>query len=180
MAEKAPRLTDKKTGELKPLTAVQKRKMIAFADLYRGGPNEVREVAWRCYKELHPRAKQSTCQTHGSEWLNHPFVQGYLANKAEEITKDADVTQEYVITKIKDTVERCSQARPVMRYGEHVMVETEDGEVAPAYTFDASNVLKGCELLGRNLKMFTDKVEASVTDGKSLAELAQQARDESQ
>ncbi len=35
----------------------------------------------------------------------------------------------------------------------------------PAYAFDSNAVLRGCELLGRHLKMFTDKVETKVTTG---------------
>lgn len=39
------------------------------------------------------------------------------------------------------------------------MVETPNGEEAPAYTFDAKNVLRGYELLGKHLRLFTDKDE---------------------
>ena len=39
------------------------------------------------------------------------------------------------------------------------MIETEDGLIAPAYKYDASNALKGYELIGKHLKLFTDKHE---------------------
>lgn len=41
--------------------------------------------------------------------------------------------------------------------------EMESGEVVPAYVFDAGNVLKGTDQLGRHLKMFTDKTESETT-----------------
>lgn len=36
------------------------------------------------------------------------------------------------------------------------------------YRFDAGNVLKGCELLGKHLKMFTDKTEISGPGGGAV------------
>lgn len=50
------------------------------------------------------------------------------------------ITQDYVLSTIQDTVERCRMGG--------------DG-------FEPPSVLKGCELLGKHLKMFTDKVEVS-------------------
>jgi phage terminase small subunit len=49
------------------------------------------------------------------------------------------------------------------RAGKPVYVETPDGQVVPAFTFEPMAVLKGAELLGKHLKMFTDKVEHSGT-----------------
>lgn len=74
----------------------------------------------------------------------------------------AEIDGDYVLNTIHSTVERCKQSHPVTyKNGEAVMCETPDGEVVPAYSFDSSAVLKGCELLGKHLKMFTDKVEHS-------------------
>ena len=42
------------------------------------------------------------------------------------------------------------------------------GDLAPAYTFDARAVLKGAELMGLHLKMFTDKKELTGKDGAPL------------
>jgi phage terminase small subunit len=52
--------------------------------------------------------------------------------------------------------------------GEPVLIEDENGLLVPGYTFDAGSVLRGAELLGRHLKMFTDKVEHGGTGGGSL------------
>lgn len=82
------------------------------------------------------------------------------AMKARE--KRTNITQDYVLQTIFDTIERCRQAVPVLdRKGDPVMVELPTGEVAPGYAFDAPAVLKGAELLGKHLKLFTDKTEHS-------------------
>jgi hypothetical protein len=49
-----------------------------------------------------------------------------------------------------------------------MMTETEDGGEALAYTFNATGVLKGAELLGKHLKLFTDKVEVTGKDGDAI------------
>jgi len=51
------------------------------------------------------------------------------------------------------------------REGAPVIVDDGEGNLAAAYKYDATNALKGYELLGKHLKMFTDKVDHSSTDG---------------
>ena len=64
------------------------------------------------------------------------------------------------------TMERCKQAEQVVyQNGNPVMIDTPDGEIAPAYKFDAAAVLKGAELLGRHLAMFTDKKTIDLNHG---------------
>ena len=54
------------------------------------------------------------------------------------------------------------------------MVQASDGTLAAAYRFEPMAVLKGCELLGKHLKLFVDRVEmksfedevASLTDAQ--------------
>lgn len=75
-------------------------------------------------------------------------------------------SKEYVLEALVSTLERCRQATPVLdRRGQIVMVETEDGELTPAYTFDAKSVLRSAELLGKELGMFKDRVEHTGADG---------------
>jgi len=60
------------------------------------------------------------------------------------------VTREYVLEILVSTINRCRQAEPVMVRG--VVVPGE-------YQFDVTNTLRATEMLGRHLKMWTDKVE---------------------
>ena len=64
--------------------------------------------------------------------LNEPLVQEYIAELMSERAKKTKVTAEYVITKIKETLEKAE--------GDH----------------DYKNILKAAELLGKHLKLFTD------------------------
>ncbi|WP_252361411.1 hypothetical protein [Pseudomonas asiatica] len=63
-----------------------------------------------------------------------------------------------MLSGIVEVVERCRQVAPVLdRSGEQILVETPTGELAPAFEFDAKNVLKGLELLGKHLNLFAEK-----------------------
>ena len=92
--------------------------------------------------------------------LKLPEIQEAIELKMAERSARTGITQDYVLNTIKDTIERCRQIEPVRdKKGNPVFVETPDGELAPAFTFQSMAVLKGSELLGKHLKMFTDKVE---------------------
>ena len=73
----------------------------------------------------------------------------------DEREKRTQITQDYVLRTIHETVERCRQARPVFdQNGDPVLIRTPTGDKAAAYTFDAKSVLRGCELLGKHLGLF--------------------------
>lgn len=196
-ATKAPRVVDTKGNPL-PLTEARKARLREFADLFRGGPDHLRGNRTKCYAHLHPRAKKSTCEVGGSQWFNHPFVQGYLAEKAQELTEQADVTEAMVLAELRNLAFFNSQdlfyddgtpiplsqlprnvaaaivGVDVVRFGNK---DAGIGEVIKLKLADKKGSL---ELFGRNLRMWHDKVDMNVSGGKSLAELAKQAQDESQ
>ena len=104
-------------------------------------------------------AKKSA-DVEGSRLLANAKVAAAVAAAQAKRSERTEITQDYVLTSIMETMERCKQAEPV-RYqnGDQVYVDTPDGEIAPAYKFDAGAVLKGAELLGRHLAMFTDRLQ---------------------
>lgn len=107
-----------------------------------------------------------TAQEQGSRLLSNVMVAEALAQAQQKRSDRTEITQDHVLNVINETVDRCRQVRPVLdKSGNRVLVETEDGEEVPAFTFDAPNVLRGAELLGKHLKMFTDKHEHSGPDG---------------
>lgn len=73
------------------------------------------------------------------------------------------IDQDYVLTTIVDTIERCKQAEPVMIKEDGVWVES--GE----YKFDAQAVLKGAELLGKHLAMWTEKMKLDANINGSIS-----------
>lgn len=82
-------------------------------------------------------------------------IQAAIKQRSERTQVDAD----YVLRTIVDTIERCKQAEPV---------RDRDGEATGEYKFDAGAVLKGAELLGKHLKLFTDKTELTGANGVPL------------
>lgn len=104
-----------------------------------------------------------TAQEQGSRLLSNVMVQHLIQEGMDQRAEKAKVTSEYVLNTIVDTIERCRQAKPVYdKAGNPVMVFNENEQtIAPMYAFDSSAVLRGAELLGKHLKLFTDKTELS-------------------
>jgi phage terminase small subunit len=114
-----------------------------------------------------------TARYQGKRLLRRPDVAEAVAAAMAARVERTHVTQDYVLQTIRETVERCRQAVPVTgRRGEPVMTTTPDGEVVPAWTFDSSGVLRGCELLGKHLGMFTERREISGVGGGPVEILA--------
>ena len=99
---------------------------------------------------------EKTAQVIGAENLSKPIIAEALAEHTKKRTQKVDITVDYVLTTIKNTIERCAQAEPVY---------DRQGVPTGEYQFDSGAVLKGTELLGKYLKLFTDKVDISNPDG---------------
>lgn len=69
-------------------------------------------------------------------------IKSRLNELQEQFTKTSMVTKEYVISKLVDVAERCSSGKRL----------------------DATGTNKALELLGKHLKLFTDKVESNNTN----------------
>ena len=98
----------------------------------------------------------------GEENLKKPEIQAEISKKIQIRSERTEVTQDYVLKTIVETIERCKQAQVIRNQdGEPMMTETESGDLQVVAKYDATAVLKGAELLGKHLKMFTDKTELS-------------------
>lgn len=113
---------------------------------------------------------KKTVAQKGCFLLTVPEVAKAIQDEMDKRAEKTGITADYVLSTIHETIERCKQNFPVLdRKGDQVYCETPDGEVVPAFQFDSKGVLKGCELLGKHLKLFTDKVEHSGAVGFSLS-----------
>lgn len=99
---------------------------------------------------------EKTAGAIGTENLAKPLIQAAIAEGSNARAKKLDISVEYVLQTIKNTIERCAQAEPVL---------DREGNETGEYKFDSMAVLKGAELLGKYRKMFTDKVDVSNPDG---------------
>ena len=118
---------------------------------------------------------EKTARQIAAEYLAKPNIKAAVQEAMDERAQRTEITADYVLTTIKETIERCRQIYPVLdRKGSPVLVDTPEGQAVPAFTFDSTAVLKGSELLGRHLKLFTDKVEHA----GGLTVVSMNARDE--
>lgn len=85
-------------------------------------------------------------------------IQEYVQSLMDERKERVDITADYVLQGIKELTERCIQAQPVII----------DGEPTGEYKFEANAALKGYELMGKHLKLFTDKTELTGKDGGTI------------
>lgn len=95
-----------------------------------------------------------TANEQASRMLANVHIRSAVQKAMDDRAKRTDITADYVLTTIRETIERCKQAEPA---------KDKAGKPTGEFQFDASNVLRGTELLGKHLKLWTDKVEHSVT-----------------
>lgn len=102
----------------------------------------------------------------GHELLKKPEIAEGIDKARLAQGQRTGIDADYVLQTIRSTVERCRQAEPVFdKRGDPVLTKTPEGGLAQAYTFESASVLKGCELLGRNLALWKDRVEHTGKDG---------------
>tara|TARA_R110000851_G_scaffold330722_2_gene503890 strand:+ start:336 stop:794 length:459 start_codon:yes stop_codon:yes gene_type:complete len=127
------------------LTAKQQR----FRDEYLVDLNATQAAIRAGYSE-------KTADQQGCRLLTNVKVAAAIAAAQADRSERTEISQDYVLTSIVTTMERCKQSEAVVdRQGAPVLVETPEGDMAPAYTFNAMGVFKGAELLGKHLGMFT-------------------------
>lgn len=118
---------------------------------------------------------EKTAKQQGSRLLTNVDVLAAVKAGQAKVAERIEVTQEYVLSSIVSTMERCKQHEPVLdRKGQPIVVQTDDGSYSAAYTFNAGGVLKGAELLGKHLGTFVERHEVTGKDGESLAPSAKE------
>lgn len=98
---------------------------------------------------------EKTAQEQSSRLLSNVMVKAAISAAKNDRNERVKVDQDYVLNKIVETVERCSQAAPVIgKDGKPVLVKTPTGEIVPAYAFDAMAVLKGTDQLAKHVGLY--------------------------
>jgi len=137
----------------------------------------------RAYQRAGYKGKGGVADAAASRMLKLPHVQQAVQQRIAERSRRTQIDADFVLQGIAKNISRCEQGAAVIdRSGEPVMAEGPDGEIAPLWKYDAANALKGYELLGKHLKLFTDKVDHSSEDGsmtpKTITRVIIDPRDE--
>jgi phage terminase small subunit len=135
-----------------PLTPKQQR----FVDEYLIDLNAT-QAAIRCgYSER--SAGQNAGRLMKNDEISHAIEQA-----VSERAIRTKVTQDWVIENLVNIAERCQQKQPVMEFdrAERQMVQATDAEGRGVWQFDSAGANRAVELVGKHLRMFTDKVEHS-------------------
>lgn len=90
-----------------------------------------------------------------SQLLSKPKVSSAVQKAMDKRAAKVEVTAEYVLSGIKTVVERCLTAEPV---------RDKEGNKTGEWTFQAGHALKGYELLGKHIKLFSDVIEVKGLD----------------
>jgi len=86
---------------------------------------------------------KKTSHATGQENLKKPIVKAAIQEAIKKRSEKTDITAEYVLSTIKETIERCKDPD----------------------TYDSKAILKGCELLAKHLGLLKDKVEHTGSNG---------------
>lgn len=110
---------------------------------------------------------ENTANVQGSQLLSKLSIKRRISELAEQNAIAAGVTPALVLSTIKEAMDRCNQERiPVMQGSKQVTVIDDEGKEHPVFRYDSNGVYKGAELLGKYLKLFTDKTEVTTANGK--------------
>ena len=96
----------------------------------------------------------------GPELLGKTSITEAIAEQLKNREARTLVTADYVIRSLVNVAERCQQAEEVL---------DRQGNPTGEYRFDSSGANKALELLGKNLKLWTEKTEVTGKDGAPIA-----------
>ena len=96
---------------------------------------------------------EKTASVKANQLLHNENILNAIKQNQKELVESSCLTEEKVIARLEEILERCMSADPVMEwnYEEHCYEPT--GE----YQFDSKGALKAIEMLGKHLGMFEKK-----------------------
>jgi len=103
-----------------------------------------------------------TAHVQGARLIREPKIKAEIDAARGKLLKRVELSQEYVIENLREVAERCMQAAPVKdKKGNPVYIENAQGEIVPAYVFNAASATRAFELLGKHMGMFSDTLKVT-------------------
>ena len=124
--------------------------------------------ATAAYKRAGYTAKGNAAEVNAARLLRSAQVAAAIQSEMNKRAERTKITADYVLQGIQEVAERCLQRAPVMEGRGEDRRQATDEEGRNVWTFDAAGANKAFELLGKHLKLFTDKTEVTGADGKDL------------
>jgi phage terminase small subunit len=127
--------------------------------------------AWR---EAFPKSKAKTEVIHinASKFHKLPKVQLRVKEFSQRVRAIAEdefnIDASWVLKQAKKVHERCMQSEPVTdRKGAPVLIENNDGDLVPAYTFEAAGANKSLEIIGKHIDVQAFNENLNVTNNET-------------
>jgi phage terminase small subunit len=95
-------------------------------------------------------------------------IQQRLSELKAERNKRVNIDADWVLMAAKKVYDRCMQEEPITdRQGNPVLCKTAAGDVAAAYSFDASGANKALDTIGKhvNVNAFKTAIDHTSSDG---------------
>jgi len=97
----------------------------------------------------------------GAKLKNDPAIAAEINKITDSAAARAGISVQYVLETVQETIQRCAQKVPVL---------DRKGKPTGSWQFDSGGVLKGCELLGKHLRMWA-KEESGSDIGVQIKEI---------
>ncbi len=101
----------------------------------------------------------ATARAQGSRLLTKVDIQHAVVKSTLVLAEKTEISVEWVLEGLKTVAERCMQAEEVT---------TRDGTGTGEYVFNAAGANKAYELIGKHLRMFSERLGVSDPDGEPL------------
>lgn len=111
---------------------------------------------------------EKTAGSQGQRLLKNVEIAESIAKAMEDRVEKIKIDANWVLEQAVKVHQRCMQAEPVYdRKGDRVYVETPDGGLAPAFTFEHAGANKSLEIIGKHVDVqaFREQVGIGNPDG---------------
>lgn len=114
------------------------------------------------------RGNDVTLGAVGAENLKKPQIARVVAEAQAKLSAKVEVTQEYVLSNLKEILERCMQRAPVMVREGREMVQAKDEEGRHVWAFNAKGAVMAVTKLGEHRGMFKTVHQHENPDGSPI------------